>query len=130
MKFILIATICILSACTSEKPEWQNYNDTDIAKLTEQGKTVLVQYTADWCATCQRQEENIFQSEKITKLFKEKNVVWIKADWTNYSSSIKKKIDLHGQSGVPMYVVHSASSKKNGKLLPKHITEKDIIDNI
>ena len=125
MKFILIATICILSACTSEKPEWQNYNDTDIAKLTEQGKTVLVQYTADWCATCQRQEENIFQSEKITKLFKEKNVVWI-----NYSSSIKKKIDLHGQSGVPMYVVHSASSKKNGKLLPKHITEKDIIDNI
>ena len=32
---------------------WQNFDRAKIRKLVAEGKTVLVDVTADWCVTCQ-----------------------------------------------------------------------------
>ena len=125
---ITLATACMLAACAAEKPQWQNYQDTDIANLAKQGKTVFVQYTADWCMTCLDQEKNVLHSQEIVEIFRKNNVVLVKADWTEYSENIDKDIIKHGQTGIPMYVLYSADKKTNGHVLPETITKKDIME--
>ena len=126
---IILATMLLASACT-EEVQWQDYNTMNIEQLASEGKTVFVQYTADWCVTCLAQEKEILDSREITKLFKDNNVVMIKADWTEWTSDIEEDIKLHGQPGVPMYVVYSAKTGFKPKLLPELITQESIINNI
>ena len=129
-KTFVIAAL-LFSACnTTDNPQWQDYNTTSIERLTSEGKTVFVQYTADWCTTCLSQEKNILHSEQMKTLFKNKKVVLVKADWTEYSASIDKDIIANGQTGIPMYIVYSDKNNFNGKTLPELIKQKDISTNL
>ena len=40
--------------------EWKPYAPDAIAKLQAEGKTVMVDFTADWCAACKEMEEYTF----------------------------------------------------------------------
>lgn len=126
---ILLTTMLLTSSC-AEKLQWQDYNATNIEQLTSEEKTVFVQYTADWCVTCITQEKEVLNSQEITKLFEDNNIVLIRADWTEYSSKIEEDIKLHVQPGLPMYIIYSEKTGFKAKMLPELITEKSIIDNI
>jgi len=126
----IILTAMLLSTACAEETQWQDYKTTNIERLASEGKSVFVQYTADWCVTCLIQEEEVLHSKEITTLFKDNNVVLIKADWTEYSSLIDKDIINNGQTGIPMYVVYSHKTNFKAKTLPESITQKNIIDNL
>jgi len=126
---IILATMLLSSACT-EEIQWQDYNTTNIKQLASEGKTVFVQYTADWCVTCLAQEENILNSQEVISAFKDNNVITIKADWTDYSEKIDEDIKIHGQVGLPMYILFSRKNGFKAQLLPDKIKQKDVINNI
>lgn len=50
------------------------------------GETVLVDYAADWCGTCKRQERVISQLRKENPLL-DQNITFIRVDWDQYGSS-------------------------------------------
>lgn len=61
------------------------YTPGAIEDALEQGKTVLVDYSATWCSTCKRQERVINALRASDPNYDEK-LTFIKVDWDTYKS--------------------------------------------
>ena len=48
--------------------------------------------------SAERAEEGLFNT------FKEKNVTYLKADWTNRNAEIAGQIEKYNRSGIPLYI--------------------------
>ena len=66
----------------------------------------FINFTAAWCITC-KVNESIAFTDEIFNLFEEKNITYIKADWTNRNPEIARQIEKYNRSGIPLYVYWS-----------------------
>jgi len=63
----------------------------------------FINFTAAWCITCKVNEAVAFSDEVFNK-FEEKNIAYLKADWTNRNSEIAEQIEKYNRSGIPLYI--------------------------
>jgi len=63
----------------------------------------FINFTAAWCITCKVNEAVAFSDEVFNK-FEEKNITYLKADWTNRNSEIAEQIEKYNRSGIPLYI--------------------------
>lgn len=61
-------------------------NSDPIKTALAEGKTVFVDYAADWCSTCARQERviNALRSENPDY---DANIVFVRVDWDNFAKA-------------------------------------------
>jgi len=63
----------------------ENYTPGLIEEKLAAGETVFVDYAANWCSTCKRQERIVKQlREQHPEL--DKNISFVRVDWDTYSS--------------------------------------------
>ncbi len=100
-----------------------------VAALQAQGRPILVDFTAAWCVTCQVNEKVAMSGAGVAQVFKDKNAVLLRADWTNRDAKIAAALAEHGRAGVPLYLVYPA---KGGApvVLPQLLTEGMVIEAI
>lgn len=55
-----------------------------INKALADGKTVFVDYAADWCSTCKRQERLIEQLRERNPIY-DKHITFVRVNWDVYS---------------------------------------------
>jgi thiol:disulfide interchange protein DsbD len=75
-------------------------------------RTVLVDFTADWCLTCKTFEATVLNTEPVQKKIEENGVVLLKADCTNIkkeSDATKMLRDL-GSGGLPTIAIFPAKN--------------------
>ena len=82
--------------------EWQPYSPTSLAAAQGEGKTVLVDFTAQWCLTCKMNMATAIDTEEVGTLVEELGVVPLIADWTDRSDIIKKALADLGKSIHPV----------------------------
>lgn len=70
------------------------------------GKTVFVDFTADWCVNCKVNERLILKTERVRQLFREHDVAFLVADWTRGDDDITALLRSFGRAGVPLYVIY------------------------
>ena len=70
-------------------------------RLNEQA--YFINFTAAWCITCKVNEAVAF-SDDVFDTFKEKNITYLKADWTNRNAEIAGQIEKYNRSGIPLYI--------------------------
>lgn len=63
----------------------QMYTPGLIKQHLADGKTVFVDYAAEWCSTCKRQERLVNQLRERNPAYDE-NIVFVKVDWDVYST--------------------------------------------
>ena len=100
------------------------YNAEAIERYRAEGKSVFVDYTADWCITCQFDKFTIFSSDALAASFKERDVVFMVADWTVRDPEITQSLNEFGASGVPFYVYHPSDGA--AQVLDIPISERKI----
>lgn len=124
---------CFMKAGTSpalqisSKASQSFSTQTLMTALDETDEAVFVNMTAAWCITCKVNERVALSSDEFHNIIKEKNITYIKGDWTNYDPEITEFLDHYGRSGVPIYVYYGARNDETGKrpeavVLPQILT--------
>lgn len=101
---------------------WWTYSPELIADLQAQGKTIFLNFTADWCLTCKVNEKTVLNREDVQKRFAEFEIVPVQADWTNQDAEIGAALREFGRSGVPFYVIYPGSRPHEHEVLPELLT--------
>ncbi len=90
---------------TKQQNEWKNWEIGLPEKFLQKGDTVLLDFTATWCITCQVNKVRVLEDEQIINLFTEKNIILIRADWTKQNKEIENEIKKYGRVGVPLNIL-------------------------
>jgi len=122
-KFVTAGT-----AAASDGIQWVPFSASELSALKSSGRSVFVDFTADWCITCKFNERTAINTPAVIALLAEKNVVPMKADWTNANPEITAALKAFGRVGVPFYVIYPAGSPESPIVLPELLTEAILLD--
>jgi thiol:disulfide interchange protein DsbD len=100
---------------------WEPFSPEKVAQARAAGKPVFLDFTADWCLTCQVNERVAFGSAEVQARFRDKGIVALRADWTLKDDAITRTLEGFGRQGVPLYVLY-APGKEAPLLLPEVVT--------
>jgi thiol:disulfide interchange protein DsbD len=118
---------CLANESTTSEPDefgliWEPYSEARLAALMAQGRTVYLDFTAEWCITCQVNERLVFGSSEVRALIVKKNVALMKGDWTTKSPSITAALRRYGRNGVPLNVIINKGKQESAVILPNLLT--------
>lgn len=88
---------------TKTTGEWQPWSPEAQAKALAEGKTVYVDFTARWCATCQV-NKRVYTQGDVAQALSSAGVVMLKADWTKKDEVIAQELGKYGRTGIPLNV--------------------------
>lgn len=91
-----------------------------LAQLRSEGRTVFVNFTADWCITCKVNERGALQADSVLAAMRQHRVVWLTGDWTRANPQITEELAKFARNGVPLYLVYGRS--QNPDVLPQVLT--------
>ena len=83
---------------------WEHWSQERVDELTAAGIPVYIDFTAQWCATCQVNKKRAYSAEVI-QLMKRKGIVALKGDKTNPDPKIEEKLQDFGRSAIPVNVL-------------------------
>jgi thiol:disulfide interchange protein DsbD len=128
------AAFGVVSAKTSAGPKvqktdssWEDWDSARLAKYRAEGVPVFIDFTAQWCLTCQVNERIALRSGAVQRKFKELGVVTMKADWTDRSDAIAEAIAGYGRAGVPLYVLYGKGPGE-ASILPEVLTPGIVLE--
>lgn len=87
---------------------WKAFSVQELKDQLNAGKTVLVDFTAEWCPNCKYNEKTALNVATTKALVSKLDVVCLKADWTSKSSEITDTLRLLGYSSIPLSVIFPA----------------------
>ena len=91
-------------------------------------QAVFLNFTADWCITCKVNEAIALNRESVKKILADKNIVYLKADWTRKDPEIASMLANYGRTGVPLYILFPPQGEPI--ILPELLTEDLLLDFI
>jgi len=106
---------------------WQPFTPETIPALIQQGKTVFVDATAQWCVTCAVNKKFVLGDPLITKLLTKPDVVAMRADWTKKDPKITNFLQSHRRYGIPFNIVFGPQNPE-GITLPEILTVSIVQD--
>ena len=86
------------------KYETEAWSPERVAELTSEGRAVFVDFTAEWCVTCQANKLQTLQTQPVSEAFAAADVAFLVADFTNGDKTIALELQKHNRAGVPMYL--------------------------
>ena len=120
----IFLTLPTQNISTQENPN--GFSEAELNKKLEQGP-VFLNFTADWCITCKVNERIALKTKNTLNLFKEKEIFYMEADWTNKNKVISEKLESFGRSSIPLYVFYPERDKQP-IILPEILSESVIED--
>jgi len=126
----LLLTAGLTLGVPIQKPSeivWREWSPETVATLRADGKTIYVDFTARWCATCKVNKAVVFSSKEVRDAFVDLDIVPLKADWTNRNPAITQALALFGRSAVPFNLIYTPG-RPEPVLLPEVLTPRIVLD--
>jgi thiol:disulfide interchange protein len=91
------------------KLPWEPFTEARLNELRQQNKTVLIDFTADWCLSCKTNELVALNTPETLELVNKHDVVTLVADYTDPSDEIKIWLNKFDSVSVPLTVIFPGS---------------------
>ena len=92
--------------------ETEAWSPERVAELQAEGRAIFVDFTAEWCATCQANKLQTLQTRAVSEAFTSANVAFLVADYTRPDPVIAAALKEHNRAGVPMYLWYEAGAAR------------------
>ncbi len=107
---------------------WQPFSTEALSKLRSEGKTVMVDFTADWCLTCKTNLKFAINTPGVLDVIRSNNVVPLLADWTDGSQEIKDMLSTLESNSIPVVAIFPADRPNEAFVLRDLISQSRLVD--
>lgn len=115
---------------TAEDLAWQPFDRAALTRLQSEGKTVLVDFSADWCATCKWNLKFVINTRPVAEAIRENGIVPLLADWTDGSDEIKQMLASLESKSIPVLAIFPADRPGEVIVLRDTVTRSQVIEAI
>jgi thiol:disulfide interchange protein len=110
------------SAVTPSGGDWGKWSAEAVAQARKDGRPVLVDFTAKWCLTCQKDVRPVLESQAVQEKLKQLNAVTLVGDYTRFPNDIFDELSRYGRAGVPLVLVYPKNGTEPPIVLPEALT--------
>jgi len=107
---------------------WRPWSPEAVEAARARGSAVLVDFTADWCFTCQANKRTSLEIPAVEERLRETDTVALLADYTLKNDAITQELLRHGRAGVPMVLVYPRDKGRPPALLPELLTPAIVLE--
>jgi thiol:disulfide interchange protein/DsbC/DsbD-like thiol-disulfide interchange protein len=101
--------------------DWQRWSSDAVTQARLAGHPVLVDFTADWCATCQANKERSIEVPSVREKLKKIGARAFVGDYTKFPPDITEELNRHQRSAVPLVLVFPANTNRPPEILPENL---------
>jgi suppressor for copper-sensitivity B len=114
------------------KLAWKPYSVNALGQLTGQKRTVMVDFTADWCLTCKWLESNVLNTKEVKELVDSKKIDTLMADWTIQDNpEIEETLERLGSNKqIPVLAIFPADNPKKPIVLMGLYSQKTLLETL
>jgi thiol:disulfide interchange protein len=116
------------SANTDTSIAWQPWSTEAVAKARAEGRPVLVDFTANWCLTCQLNKKTSLEIDSVRAKLKAINAVTLLGDYTRKNPDITAELKRFERAGVPLVLVYPKNATLPPQLLPTVLTPTIVLE--
>jgi thiol:disulfide interchange protein len=91
---------------------WETWSTEAVAKARAEGRPVIVDFTAEWCLTCNTIVKPALENAAVQKKLKETSTAMFLADFTLIPPAIGDELERYGRKGVPLVLVYPKNSNE------------------
>jgi thiol:disulfide interchange protein len=114
----------------SEMIAWKPFDRAELVQLNDEGKTVLVDFTADWCFTCKLNLKTAINTKAVAEAIERNGVIPMLADWTEPSDEIKRMLASLKSSSIPVLAIFPANRPGEAIVLRDTVTKSQVLKAI
>lgn len=104
---------------------WGGWSPEAVSALRRQGRPVLVDFTADWCTTCQINKRRAIEVAPVVRRIEELKVASLLGDFTFEDPAIAAELKRFRRAGVPLVLVYPADLNREPVVLPDGLFSQD-----
>ncbi len=112
------------------KLPWRPFTRAALEESIAAGKTVLVDFTANWCLTCKTLENTVLNTSKIRAAVDSHGIVTLHADWTHGSPEVTEILELLGSKQVPTLAIFPADDPNRPIVLRGGYTQATLLESL
>jgi thiol:disulfide interchange protein DsbD len=103
---------------------WEPFSPQRLEALVNDGKTVFVDFTADWCLTCKANDAAAIERPEVVQLLRSNGVVALRADKTGPAPAVDATLRRLGNkaASIPFYAIFPSNSPSRPLLLDGLLT--------
>jgi thiol:disulfide interchange protein DsbD len=118
-------------APTAARPgaiSWVPWSAEAVARARAEGRPVLVDFTADWCVTCQANKKTSLEIPAVGGRVRDLNAAAFLGDYTLRDDRITAELKRWGRAGVPLVLVYPRDPAAAPRVLPELLTPGVVLD--
>ncbi len=112
----------------ADQIEWQPWTSAAVTKAQSEGHPVLVDFTADWCLTCQVNKKVAIEVPSVRAKLKQIGAVNLVGDYTRLPEPITDELNRFRRAGVPLVLVFPGKTDASPIVLPEVLTASTVLD--
>lgn len=129
LSLVLVGTVgfCV-STRGADQIQWQPWTASAVTQAQAAGHPVLVDFTADWCLTCQVNKKVAIEVPSVRARLKQIGAVNLVGDYTKLPDPITDELNRYHRAGVPLVLVFPGKAAAEPIVLPEVLTANTVLE--